>query len=80
MKAMAKKLRALRRAQLQRMKARARRVLLLRVSGRAQLDPVQIGIHASTHGRPCSCWLCKRGNQEAPPPRERAFAEYDSED
>jgi hypothetical protein len=30
---------------------------------------------AETHGRPCSCWGCKRG-QDVPPPRERAFVGF----
>ena len=64
--------RALRRHHERRMKARARRYLrrcgMPSISG----DPRVVGIIASTHCRPCSCFLCQPG-KEIPPQPERAF-------
>lgn len=57
-----------------RVKARARRIM--RLWSRHQPSgipcPRQVGVNASTHCRPCSCWMCQAGN-EVPPMRERAF-------
>jgi len=44
------------------MKARARRVMALwshGLSADAPPSPRAVGKIASTHGRPCSCWLCR---------------------
>ncbi len=66
--------RALRRAHDQRMKERAKRTMR-RWYGRRPVstDPREIGRNASTHCRPCGCWMCQDNTREAPPPRERAF-------
>jgi hypothetical protein len=56
------------------MKNRARRVMRLWFGHRqAQFDPRQVGINASTHCRPCGCWMCQEDRREVPAPRERAF-------
>ena len=56
------------------MKDRARRVLLLWRRGLPEksASPREVGRTASTHGRPCSCWMCT-GHKEAAPMRERRF-------
>jgi len=51
------------------MKARAARLLVL-WHGEAAATPRQVGRMASTHGRPCSCWLC-RSHKDVPPRSER---------
>jgi hypothetical protein len=67
-------MRARRRQDEQRMKARARRVIGLWSRGRPAEEPTAraVGRIASTHGRPCSCWLCA-GSKDVPPRRERGF-------
>ena len=66
--------RAERRGHDQRMKNRARRTMRL-WAGRlnAQVDPRDLGVNASTHCRPCSCWMCQAKGREVPQHRERAF-------
>ena len=70
--------RAMRRAADQRVKDRARRVMLIWAGNRQRpsnlqiVTPQAVGVNASTHCRPCSCFLCQPG-REVPPPRERAF-------
>ena len=70
--------RALRRAHDQRMKARAKAVMK-RWYGRRPVstNPREIGRNASTHCRPCGCWMCQDDRREVPPPRERAFYDLD---
>ncbi|HEY1755547.1 MAG TPA: hypothetical protein VGG72_09140 [Bryobacteraceae bacterium] len=70
--------RALRRAHDRRMKARAK-VVMKRWYGRRPVstDPREIGRNASTHCRPCGCWMCQYDEREVPPPRERAFDDLD---
>jgi hypothetical protein len=61
------------------MKERAKRVMK-RWYGRLRPvpdDPREIGRNASTHCRPCGCWMCQADGREVPPPRERAFADRD---
>ena len=68
-------MRARRRQDAERMKARARRVMALwgrGLSNDAPPSPRAVGKIASTHGRPCSCWLC-RSRKDVPPKRERGF-------
>jgi hypothetical protein len=68
------KLRALRRAHEDRMKARTRRVMRLwagRQTGTS--DPRDVGVNVSTHCRPCDCWMCQSDPKEIPRLRERAF-------
>lgn len=66
--------RATRRGHDQRMKNRARRTMRLWAGGRnAPVDPRQVGVNASTHCRPCACWMCQADAREVPPMRERAF-------
>lgn len=67
-------MRARRRQDAERMKARARRVMTLWTHGLTDGDPSPraVGKVASTHGRPCSCWLC-RGRKDVAPKRERGF-------
>lgn len=65
--------RAMRRAQDQRMKSRARRTMHLWLGQRAQLDPRQVGVNASTHCRPCGCWMCQANRKAIPASRERVF-------
>ena len=64
-------MRARRRQDEKRMKARARRIM---AQWWTEGDPPAraVGRFAATHGRPCSCWLC-RGHKEVPPKRERGF-------
>jgi hypothetical protein len=65
--------RAKRRAAEMRMKNRARRVMRLWAGNRqVSATPQAVGVNASTHCRPCSCYLCQPG-REVPPLRERAF-------
>ena len=54
------------------MKARAARLLVLDAftTAEAAATPRQVGRMASTHGRPCSCWLC-RSHKDVPPRSER---------
>jgi hypothetical protein len=66
--------RAKRRGDELRMKGRARRIMRLWLRGRFQpLDPCKVGVNASTHCRPCGCWMCQEPRREIPQPRERAF-------
>lgn len=67
--------RGIRRDRTERMKTRARRKI--ETLGWRN-DPRHVGVITSTHGRPCSCWLCQPG-REVPPPRERAFYPYPTE-
>lgn len=71
-------MRARRRQDEQRMKARARRIMALWSRGlfTPASSPRAVGRNASTHCRPCSCWLCS-GHKDTPPKRER---ERDGED
>ena len=71
-------MRARRRQDEQRMKARARAVMALWTRGlpTPAPSPRAVGKIASTHGRPCSCWLCT-GTKDVPPKRERGFDCYD---
>ena len=76
---MAEKKRALRRSHEQRVKARARRIMRL-WNGRLSTGPLQprkVGVNASTHCRPCGCWMCQQDRKEIPPQRERRFANFD---
>lgn len=68
--------RAENRANDERMKARARRTM--RVWRQSVSDPRQVGRNASTHCRPCACWMCKAEGREVPAPRERAFDHPDA--
>ena len=65
--------RAERRSHERRMKARARWVMRLWFRGRFPIDARVVGIYASTHCRPCGCWMCQEHAREVPQPRERAF-------
>jgi hypothetical protein len=65
--------RARRRADARRMKAKARRIMRKWFGGRFKEDPRQVGINASTHCRPCGCFMCQEDGREVPQPRERAF-------
>ncbi len=72
--------RALRRAHDRRMKARARAVMkrsVWQAAGEVSINPREIGRNASTHCRPCGCWMCQYDEREVPPPRERAFYDLD---
>jgi hypothetical protein len=72
--------RARRRGDDQRMKNRARRIMRLwfgRHSG-AGLNPRAVGVNASTHCRPCGCWMCQAEGREVPQPRERPFHDPDT--
>jgi hypothetical protein len=70
--------RAQRRGDELRMKSRACRVMQLWFGNRVpHLDPRKIGVNASTHCRPCGCWMCQEPRREVPPPRERAFFDLD---
>lgn len=70
------KTRALRREQDERVKARTRRIMQLwsRQVPNGVLDPRQVGVNASTHCRPCACWMCRATHKDIPPLRERPFA------
>lgn len=71
---MAVKTRALRRAHDARAKARTRRVMSQwSVKPGVSLDPRDVGVNASTHLRPCGCWMCQADRKEIPRLRERAF-------
>lgn len=67
--------RALRRAHDQRIKARTRRIMRLWFGRftKEPPDPRKVGVNASTHCRPCGCWMCQAPRKEIPPMRERAF-------
>lgn len=66
--------RAERRAHDDRVKARTRRVMRLwSVRRVAAPDPREVGVNASTHCRPCGCWMCQAHRRDIPPMRERAF-------
>jgi hypothetical protein len=72
--------RAKRRGDELRMKSRARRVMRLWFGNRFMpFDPRKVGVNASTHCRPCGCWMCQEPGREIPPPRERAFYDLDLE-
>lgn len=58
------------------MKARARRVMRQWFGRHVQEpDPRQVGLNASTHCRPCACWMCQTKRREVPQRRERAFVD-----
>lgn len=66
--------RANRRAQQQRVKARALKIMRLWTGpNRSITDPRKIGVNVSTHCRPCACYGCTGPRREIPQPRERAF-------
>jgi hypothetical protein len=67
--------RAKRRGHAERMKSRAKRVMRLWFGrlGVTTFDQRQVGLNASTHCRPCGCWMCQEDACEVPAPRERAF-------
>jgi hypothetical protein len=65
--------RARRRADLRRMKAKAQRIMRRWAAGRYPLDARHVGINASTHCRPCGCWMCQEPGRQIPQRRERAF-------
>lgn len=57
---MATQSRAQRRAHEERVKSRTRRVMRLWAGRRsAPVDPRELGVNASTHCRPCGCWMCQ---------------------
>ena len=67
--------RAMRRAHDQRAKDRAKRVMKLWFGPKEwPPDPRKVGVNASTHCRPCGCWMCQEDRRDVAPPRERAFA------
>ncbi|MEX2264245.1 MAG: hypothetical protein WD696_19985 [Bryobacteraceae bacterium] len=73
---MTRQMRAVRRAHDRRMKVRARRIMRLWFAGKTyelRLDPRDVGRNASTHCRPCGCWMCQADSKEIPPLRERPF-------
>jgi len=57
-------MRARRRQDEQRMKARAKRLVRAWSFGFStdNIPPREVGRIASTHGRPCSCFLCRNEN------------------
>ena len=59
------------------MKARARRIMGLWSRGLSapEHSPRAVGKIASTHGRPCSCFLCS-GHKDVAPKRERGFEDW----
>lgn len=67
-------MRARRRQNEERMKARARRIMGLWSRGLSGVEhsPRSVGRNAATHCRPCSCHLCS-GHKDVPPKRERGF-------
>lgn len=70
--------RARRRQDAERMKARARRVMGLWSRGATDApahSPRAVGRNASTHCRPCSCWLC-RGHKNEPRKHERVCEDW----
>lgn len=68
-------MRARRRQDAERMKARARRIMALWARGNPAdvPSPRAVGKIASTHGRPCSCRLCS-GHKDVPPRGARGVA------
>jgi hypothetical protein len=64
--------RAERRHHLARIKARIRRYVASWGYRHLTSDPAFVGHMASTHGRPCSCWMC-RHEKDVPPRRERGW-------
>lgn len=72
--------RAFRRAQERRVKARSRRIMRLWF-GRLHLplDARKVGVNASTHCRPCGCWMCQADRKDIPPLRERRFTDSEFE-
>jgi len=61
-----------------RMKRRARSVMRIwAVNRQNPVSPRAVGVIASTHCRPCSCYLCQPG-REVPPMRERACHDPES--
>jgi len=72
--------RAKRRGDEVRMKIRARRVMRLWFGRWLQvMDPRQVGVNASTHCRPCGCFMCQEHHKEVPPPRERPFRYHETD-
>lgn len=68
-------MRAQRRADSERMKARARKIMGLWSQGlpvAAEHSPRDVGRNASTHCRPCSCHMCRN---DEPSKQERAMRE-----
>jgi hypothetical protein len=67
-------MRSRRRQDEQRMKDRAHRVSRLWYKGLhdKNVSAREVGRMASTHCRPCSCWVCT-GHKEFAPMRERRF-------
>jgi hypothetical protein len=56
------------------MKQRVRRIMTRWHRGLPiQEDLRNLGVMASTHGRPCGCFMCQEHGREHPQPRERAF-------
>lgn len=72
---MDKVLRAKRRGHAERMKGRAKRIMRLWFGrlGTTSFDKRSVGRNASTHCRPCGCWMCQEDAREVPAPRERPF-------
>lgn len=73
--------RSQRRAQLERMKNRVRRIMrrwLGRNYSETEMSPRDVGRNTSTHARPCACSMCQADAREVPQARERAF--YDTSD
>jgi len=71
--------RAERRMHNRRVKERAKRVMRLWFAHREwPLDPRKVGVNASTHCRPCGCWMCQEDRRDVPAPRERAFDYLDA--
>ncbi len=72
---MDKALKAKRRGHEQRMKSRAKRIMRLWFGrlGVKGFSPRAVGRNASTHCRPCGCWMCQEDAREVPAPRERPF-------
>lgn len=71
-------MRARRRQDAKRMKALARRVMNLwsrGISDAPVYSPRAVGRNASTHCRPCSCWLCS-GPKHGPRKRERVCEDW----
>lgn len=67
--------RAERRSHEQRIKDRAKRIMRLWFGPRAAtaITPRAVGVNASTHCRPCACWMCQAKASNVPRRRERAF-------
>ena len=70
---------AIRRHHDKRAKAKARRIMLLWNRSMSPADaarwmtPRAVGVNASTHCRPCSCWMCTNGKGE--PTRQEMVAD-----